>query len=335
MQHMNSARDEHRPSFVKAAVTTYGTNITVAVLGLVNVLIVARVLGPSGRGDVALLITIGMISSFLAACGIQEANANIGGFDPERRASLATNSVLLAFLLGGAAAGVVAGLTAVFPRVGGEVPFRLLLWALAAIVILLLRTYLIFLVQANCQFRHHQPCLAGQSGRNRNPQRIAGSARDAVGGLGDRSMGAGADVGSRPARHSRSQAHRIRAPRLAACPPLALLRSPDTPRPVHGCWHVSHRPVVRRRYRGIARIWGRYSVAVAWAEVLYYVSGVLVMIQRPDLVRASRDEAARVGAKVSASPVCIALPLALGLGLAAPYLCVTIFGPEFADRFSI
>jgi O-antigen/teichoic acid export membrane protein len=74
---------------------------------------------------------------------------------------------------------------------------------------------------------------------------------------------------------------------------------------------------------------GRYSVAVAWAEVLYYISGVLVMIQRPDLVRATRAEAARLGAQVLRVAVILAVPLAVGLILVAPVLCVTLFGEGF------
>jgi O-antigen/teichoic acid export membrane protein len=46
------------PSFVSSALFTFGTQIAVAVLSLVNVLIVARALGPTGRGQIALLTTI-------------------------------------------------------------------------------------------------------------------------------------------------------------------------------------------------------------------------------------------------------------------------------------
>ena len=37
-----------------------------------------------------------------------------------------------------------------------------------------------------------------------------------------------------------------------------------------------------------ARELGLYSVAVAWAELLFYLPGVISLLQRPDLVRATR-----------------------------------------------
>ena len=71
-----------RPSFFAAAAFTYGTNIIVAVLSLVNVLVVARTLGPSGRGGVAFLTAIAWFTSNLATFGVQEANANFAGAEP-------------------------------------------------------------------------------------------------------------------------------------------------------------------------------------------------------------------------------------------------------------
>ena len=45
---------------------TYGTQVAGAVLGLVNVLIVSRSLGPEGRGNVAFLLTMAMLVSQLS-----------------------------------------------------------------------------------------------------------------------------------------------------------------------------------------------------------------------------------------------------------------------------
>lgn len=323
-----SGRARLRPSLVKAALATYGTNLTVAMLGLVNVLIVARSLGAAGRGDVALLITIGTISSFLAAFGIQEANANIAGQEPARRGSLATNSILLALVLGVAAAGVVGALIAVFPAVGGDVNPALLPVALGSIAILLVRTYLMFLIQADYGFGvANLAWLASPVTSVTINLTLA-----VVGGL--------------------SVATAIGAWALGQVLAAAVLV-------VHVARHVGFgRPdwaLARRslsfgaqthlgRFMGVgtyridqwfvgaiagSRELGRYSVAVAWAEVLYYISGVLVMVQRPDLVRATRAEAVRLGATILRVAVILAVPLAIGLILAAPLLCVTVFGPDF------
>ena len=41
---------------------------------------------------------------------------------------------------------------------------------------------------------------------------------------------------------------------------------------------------------------GVYSVAVAWAEALWYLPTALAAVQRPDLVRAAKDRAAWIAA---------------------------------------
>jgi O-antigen/teichoic acid export membrane protein len=74
---------------------------------------------------------------------------------------------------------------------------------------------------------------------------------------------------------------------------------------------------------------GLYSVAVAWAEALFYLPTVLGMVQRPDLVRASRSDAGVQAAKVFRGALLLTVPLAIGLALGAPILCVTVFGDEF------
>src|SRR6188472_4713611 len=82
-------KDPGRRTFRAIVALNYGTNLTVAVLALVNILIVSRALGPTGRGDVAFLSAVLYLTANLAALGIQEANANIGASEPERRAALA------------------------------------------------------------------------------------------------------------------------------------------------------------------------------------------------------------------------------------------------------
>src|SRR5919198_372895 len=77
------------------ASATYAAQLGAAVLSFANVLVVSRVLGPSGRGEVAYLTTIAVLSSNVALFGLQEANANIAASESERRRSLATNSIVL------------------------------------------------------------------------------------------------------------------------------------------------------------------------------------------------------------------------------------------------
>ena len=62
-----------RRSPIANVIATYGTNVAGAVLGLVNVLIVSRALGPEGRGSVAFVLTMAMLVSQLSNLGVQTA----------------------------------------------------------------------------------------------------------------------------------------------------------------------------------------------------------------------------------------------------------------------
>jgi O-antigen/teichoic acid export membrane protein len=78
-----------------------------------------------------------------------------------------------------------------------------------------------------------------------------------------------------------------------------------------------------------AKSLGLYSVAVAWAEVLFFLPNALATVQRPDLVRANRTEASRqasVGFRAGALLTLLSVVVLLG---AAPFLCVTVFGSDF------
>jgi O-antigen/teichoic acid export membrane protein len=78
-----------------------------------------------------------------------------------------------------------------------------------------------------------------------------------------------------------------------------------------------------------ARELGLYSVAVAWAEALFYLPTALAAVQRPDLVRSARGNAARDAAAVFRATMLVTVPLVVGLVVAAPFLCVTVFGAQF------
>lgn len=70
---------EKRHSFLRSTLSTFGAHLGVGVFSFLNVLIISRALGPSGRGQVALLTTIGVTMSFVCTLGVQEANVNFAG----------------------------------------------------------------------------------------------------------------------------------------------------------------------------------------------------------------------------------------------------------------
>ena len=67
---------------------------------------------------------------------------------------------------------------------------------------------------------------------------------------------------------------------------------------------------------------GLYSVAVAWAEGLFFLPTSLAAVQRPDVVRASHRGAADSAAAVFRAAILLTIPLAVGL-TALPRSCAT------------
>jgi O-antigen/teichoic acid export membrane protein len=321
--------DARRPPFKKAALSTLGTNLAVGVLSFVNVLIVARALGPTGRGDVAFLTTIAMLVSNLAAMGVQEANANIAGSEPGLRRGLAGNSVALAAVFGAAAAGVVALLIALVPAVGGDVDRTLVWLALAAVPLLILKVYLTFLVQADYGFAVTNAVwlLTPVANVTVNGMLAAVGHLTVTAALiawvGGETLGALVLCG-----------HVARSRQGFGAPDRALARR------ALGFGLKAHigRVMTLGNYRidqwflgAIAgsRELGLYSVAVAWAEILFYVATALAIVQRPDLVRAPPEQAAKLAARVFRIALGLTAPMAVLVVLAAPILCVTIFGDAF------
>ena len=324
-------RDQPAPArtFAASAALTYGTQLLAAVLSLANVLVVSRYLGPEGRGQIAFLTTIAFLTSHLASMGVNEATANLAGTEPEKRRALAGNALLLALVFGVVAAGVVAALIAVVPAVGGEAEPALRWLTLACIPVLILEIYLRFLVQADYSFGVSNAAWLVPPVLNvavNTALALAGvlSVRTAVATwlfgqvlatgilcwwVATRLAGFGRPDGSLARR---SLAFGIRS-HLGRIMLLGNYRLDQ--------WILG-------AVAG-ARELGLYSVAVAWAEALFYLPTALAAVQRPDLVRAATDAAGRQAAAVFRVAAMLTIVLGIGLVVAAPVLCVTAFGSEF------
>jgi O-antigen/teichoic acid export membrane protein len=74
---------------------------------------------------------------------------------------------------------------------------------------------------------------------------------------------------------------------------------------------------------------GIYSVAVAWAEALWFLPTTLSAVQRPDLVRKAKREAGRLAAFIFRSAVVLSLVSGAAMLVLAPFLCVRVFGDDF------
>ncbi len=320
---------EPQRSPFRSAVMTYATNVTAAVLSLTQVMIVARTLGPAGRGDVAFLIAVATLTANFSTWGVEESNANLGGTRPRARQALATNSVLFALMFGAISGLAVLELTHIFPAVGGQVDRIWLIVAMVSLPLLILKVYLQLLVQADYGFGvTNAAWIIGPA-----TTVTLNGAMAATGRL---------SVGSAIAAWILGQAlgttilvvHVMRTSGFGA-PDLPLARESLS----FGFRTHLGRFMELGNYRGDqwfvgaisgSRELGFYTVAVAWAEVLYYIPGVLSLVQRPDLVRASREDAARLATRVFRLALVISGVVSAGLIVFAPQLCVTVFGAQFA-----
>jgi O-antigen/teichoic acid export membrane protein len=296
-----------------------------------NVLVVSWGLGPEGRGDVALLTTIAYLTASLSTLGIEQANANFGGREEELRPSLASNSLVMSLMFGSISATLVAALFVLVPDAGGELSWNVRLVTLCAVPLIVFQVALDYLVRAEYGVFHANLAWLLQP--------VANVAINSLLALTDhltvgRSVlawivgqaltvfvlvwyllahGAGFGAPQRSlARRSLSFGLRAHAGRVLTLGNYRLDQ-----------WLLG--AVAGARQLGL------YSVAVSWAEALFFLPTAVTLVQRPDLVRASPREAADRAERVFRVAMILTIPLTIALLIAAPVLCVVIFPDEFRE----
>jgi O-antigen/teichoic acid export membrane protein len=318
-----------RPSFARSAALTYGSQVVAAFLSLLNVLIIARVLGPEGRGHVAFLTAIAWLTASLATLGVQEANANLAAAEPRTRRALATNSLLLSLTLGGGMFAALAALMTIFPGVAGDSDPALRWITFAFLPVIVLQTLLRFLIQADYAFGVANTAFVLAPVLN-----VSVNGLFAAVGILSVESAVGVWLAGQALETLIFLWYIGRRMAGFGAPDLALARR------ALGFGTKAHAGRVMQlgNYRldqwilgAIAgpRELGLYSVAVAWAEALWYLPTALSYVQRPDLVRAARREAARLTARVFRAAVLVTAISALVMVAAAPVLCVGVFGEDF------
>lgn len=110
--------------------------------GVVMSAVIARELGPSGRGAVAVAFGLALVLIQLGTVGITAANPYFVAREPETRGRLVANSLMLALLLGGAMTGAGVLVRLVAPQVLTGVAWPDLMIAFAAIPAALLGQFL-------------------------------------------------------------------------------------------------------------------------------------------------------------------------------------------------
>lgn len=84
--------------------TTLSARVILLILALVSSVVLARILGPEGRGLFALVLLVPSLVRTLALLGFEEANGVYAGLEPSGRRSLVWHSVAVAGVAGGVAA---------------------------------------------------------------------------------------------------------------------------------------------------------------------------------------------------------------------------------------
>ncbi len=119
--------------WVRAVAQTASTRVTVVVVGLASTVVLARALGPAGRGAYALAVTIGTLAVVVGNLGFHAVNTYYGAGEPETMPRLAANTGVLAAGAAALSAAVLALAAGLWPDalpVGGGLALLVVGWVL-------------------------------------------------------------------------------------------------------------------------------------------------------------------------------------------------------------
>lgn len=112
------ARRASQSTFLRNVGGTFVNRVLLLAIGFVASVIVARILGPEGRGVYAVAVSIGAIGVQLCNLGLHASNTYRVTRNPELLSTLVMNSILIGMGLGGVVAAVVGGLFLFWPLLG-------------------------------------------------------------------------------------------------------------------------------------------------------------------------------------------------------------------------
>jgi O-antigen/teichoic acid export membrane protein len=321
---------EEKSASAASVLTTFGANIGIAVLSFVSVLIVARSLGPSGRGQVAFLTTAAYLASQISTLGVPQALVNRAAADPGQAGALAGASLRFAGILGGVTAALVFVLMSASTGLaaGTSVPLRVL--ALCAVPVMALSAHLQQLVLAHYHFRANNLIALVTPGMTV----VVNGSLAVVGGVTVGSA-VGAWVAGQTLATILLAWHTHRHLSGFDRPPQGMARELVA----FGARAHPGALMTLGNYRldqwilgaiGGARELGIYSVAVAWAETLFFLPTALMLVQRADLVRASHEGAGETASRTFRITVIVSGVMAVGMIAVAPFLVTDVFGASFS-----
>jgi O-antigen/teichoic acid export membrane protein len=132
--------------FIRKVAETYATRVLLIGVGLVTTVIVARLLGPAGRGYYAVATATGVLGVQFGNLGLHTSNVYFAARNPRRLPLLIGNSLVVGLGVGGALAVILAMALRLMPglvSIDGRLLFLALLWIPLGITYLLLQDLLL------------------------------------------------------------------------------------------------------------------------------------------------------------------------------------------------
>ena len=132
--------------FVRKVAETFGNRVLLIIIGMATSIMVARILGPEGRGVYAVAVAIGGIGVQFGNLGLHASNTYYVAKERSILAPLAANSILVGIVLGGGSALLCWAFFAFWPQLapvhGILLPFSLL-WIPFGLAFMLLHNLLL------------------------------------------------------------------------------------------------------------------------------------------------------------------------------------------------
>ena len=153
--------------FIKDTLITFSTQIITVILSIAAAIVIARVLGPEGKGAYALILLVPTLLALLGNLGIGIANVYFGGSQKHEWTKLASNSLVAALGLGVL---LTVGFLAYFfifqPSFLKEVEPRCLILATLVLPLTLLTTYFRYILLGQNRIKEFNLLHVLQSGAN-------------------------------------------------------------------------------------------------------------------------------------------------------------------------
>jgi O-antigen/teichoic acid export membrane protein len=151
--------------FIRDTLITLSTQIVAVILGIATTIVIARVLGPEGKGAYSLILLVPTLLGLLGNLGLGMANTYFGGSGKHDWTKLASNSLVSAVGLGILlAAGFLAYLHVVQPSFLEDIPPRCLVLAALVIPVTLLSLYFTSILLGQNRIKEYNLVYLAQSG---------------------------------------------------------------------------------------------------------------------------------------------------------------------------